>query len=110
MRAAVQCAESFAATNLVGIGMNIWGGLAIIITVWTGIQMMFGGGFAIGEVVSLVLLLGFPWAVLTFYNTAVGTPWGDMTFSTMVSGTGQVVAPGSSSGPSRRFRGSSTMR
>ena len=53
--------------------------------------MMFGGGFAVGEVVSLVLLLGFPWAVLTFYNTAVGTPWGNMTFSTLVSGMGQVV-------------------
>ena len=89
--AAVQCAESFAAANLVGIGMNIWGGLAVIITIWTGIQMMFGGGFAVGEVVSLVLLLGFPWAVLTFYNTAVGTPWGNMTFSYMVSGMGQVV-------------------
>ena len=91
VRAAVQCAESFAAANLVGIGLRIWGGLAVIITVWTGIQMMFGGGFAVGEVVSLVLLLGFPWAVLTFYNTAVGTPWGDMTFSHMVSGMGQVV-------------------
>ena len=91
VRAAVQCAESFAAANLVGIGMNIWGGLAVIITIWTGIQMMFGGGFAVGEVVSLVLLLGFPWAVLTFYNTAVGTPWGNMTFSYMVSGMGQVV-------------------
>ena len=91
VRAAVQCAESFAATNLVPIGWNIWGGLAIIITIWTGIQMMFSGGFAIGDVVSLVLLLGFPWAVLNFYNTAVGTPWGDMTFSHMVSGMGKVV-------------------
>ncbi len=91
VRAAVQCAESFADANLVGIGLRIWGGLAVIITIWTGIQMMFGGGFAIGEVISLILLLGFPWAVLNFYNTAVGTPWGDMTFSHMVSGMGQVV-------------------
>ena len=91
VRAAVQCAESFAAANLVPIGMNIWGGLAIIITIWTGIQMMFGGGFGIGEILSLILLLGFPFAVLTFYNTAVGTPWGNMTFSYMVSGMGQVV-------------------
>ena len=92
VRAAVECAESFAATTMVPVGMNIWQGLAIIITVWTGVQMMFGGGFAIGEVVSLVLLLGFPFAVLTFYNTGVGTPWGDMTFSYMVSGMGQVVS------------------
>ena len=92
VRAAVGCAESFAAATMVPIGLNIWRGLAVIITIWTGIQMMFGGGFAIGEVVSLILLLGFPFAVLTFYNTGVGTPWGDMTFSYMVSGMGQEVA------------------
>ena len=89
--AAVQCAESFAATNLVPIGLNLWAGLAVIITIWTGVQIMFSGSFGIGEIVSLVLLLGFPFAVLTFYNTNVGTPWGDMTFSDMVSGMGQVV-------------------
>ena len=76
VQSAVQCAESFAAGTLVPIGMQLWQGLAIIITIWTGIQMMFGGGFAIGEVVSLILLRGFPYAVLTFYNTDGGTPWG----------------------------------
>lgn len=90
--AAVQCAQSFAASTMVPIGLNIWGGLAIIITVWTGIQMMFAGGFGIGEVVSLVLLLGFPYAVLHFYNRDVGTPWGNMTFTDMVSGMGQEIA------------------
>ena len=92
VRAAVGCAESFAAATMVPIGLNIWAGLAVIITIWTGIQIMFSGGFAIGEVVSLILLLGFPFAVLTFYNTGVGTPWGDMTFPHMVSGMGQVVS------------------
>ncbi len=92
VQSAVQCAESFAAGTLVPIGMQLWQGLAIIITIWTGIQMMFGGGFAIGEVVSLILLLGFPYAVLTFYNTDVGTPWGNMTFSGMVTGMGREVS------------------
>ena len=90
--AAVECAKTFAVTTMVPIGMNIWGGLAIIITVWTGIQMMFAGGFAIGEVVSLVLLLGFPFAVLTFYDLGVGTPWGNFDFIDMVTGAGQNVA------------------
>ena len=74
------------------IGLNIWQGLAIIITVWTGIQMMFGGGFALGEIVSLIFLLGFPLAVLTFYNSAAGTPWGPMTFIEMVYGMGRDVS------------------
>ena len=92
MQAAIVCAEAFAASTLVPIGMDIWSGLAIIVTVWTGIQMMFGGGFNVGEVVSLILLLGFPYAVLTFYNTAVGTPWGNATFSGMVTGMGRTVS------------------
>ena len=92
VRAAVGCAEAFAAATMVPIGLNIWAGLAIIITIWTGIQIMFSGSFGIGEIVSLILLLGFPFAVLTFYNTGVGTPWGDMTFPHMVSGMGQVVS------------------
>ena len=97
VRAAVGCAESFAAATMVPIGLNIWGGLAIIITIWTGIQMMFSGGFGIGEIVSLILLLGFPLAVLIFYNTsfdALWGPalWGDMTFPHMVSGMGQHVS------------------
>ena len=92
VRAAVGCAESFAAATMVPIGLNIWAGLAVIITIWTGIQIMFSGGFGIGEIVSLILLLGFPFAVLTFYNTDVGTPWGNMTFPHMVSGMGQVVS------------------
>ena len=92
VRAAVGCAEAFAAATMVPIGLNIWAGLAIIITIWTGIQIMFSGSFGIGEIVSLILLLGFPFAVLTFYNTDVGTPWGDMTFPHMVSGMGQVVS------------------
>ena len=88
---AIVCAEAFAAARLVPIGMNIWRGLALIIVVWTGIQMMFGGGFAIGQIVSLILLLGFPFAILSFYNTSVNTPWGNATFTTMVTGMGAVV-------------------
>lgn len=88
---AIVCAEAFAATNLVPIGMNIWAGLAVIIVIWTGIQMMFGSGLAMGQVVSLILLLGFPWAILQFYNTSVNTPWGDATFTTMVTGMGALV-------------------
>ena len=92
MRAAVGCAETFANTTMVPIGLNLLRYLAIIITIWTGIQMMFGGGFAIGEVVSLLLLIGFPFAVLSYYAATVATPWGDMSFTRMVSGMGETIA------------------
>lgn len=89
--AALGCAEDFANTTMVPIGLNLLRGLAVIVTIWTGIQMMFGGGFAIGEVVSLVLLIGFPLAVLNGYAATVATPWGNFSFVTMVSGMGQAV-------------------
>ncbi len=92
IKAAVDCAEDFANTTMVPIGLNLFRALAVIITIWTGIQMMFGGGFAIGEVVSLILLLGFPFAVLSFYAATVLTPWGNMSFTRMVSGMGETIA------------------
>ena len=92
IRGAVVCAEDFANTTMVPIGLNLFRALAIIITIWTGIQMMFGGGFAIGEVVSLVLLLGFPYAVLSYYAATILTPWGNMSFTRMVSGMGETIA------------------
>ena len=92
IRAAVVCAEEFANTTMVPIGVKLFRSLAVIIVIWTGIQMMFSGGFAIGEVVSLVLLLGFPWAVLSFYAATVLTPWGNVSFTRMVSGMGENIA------------------
>ena len=89
--AALGCAEDFANTTMVPIGLNLLRGLAVIITIWTGIQMMFGGGFAIGEVVSLALLIGFPLSVLSWYAATVATPWGNFSFVTMVSGMGRAV-------------------
>ena len=90
--AAIDCAGDFAQRHTVPIGMNIWAGLAIIITVWTGIQMMFSGGLAIGEVVSLILLLGFPYAVLVFYTSTAATPWGPMSFIEMIYGMGREIS------------------
>ncbi|MYH29599.1 MAG: hypothetical protein F4137_12270 [Acidobacteria bacterium] len=92
IRAAVVCAEEFANTTMVPIGVRLFRSLAVIIVIWTGIQMMFSGSFAIGEVVSLVLLLGFPWAVLSFYAATVLTPWGNVSFTRMVSGMGENIA------------------
>jgi len=89
--AALGCAEAFANNIMVPIGLRLLRGLAIIITIWTGIQMMFGGGFAIGEVVSLVLLIGFPLAVLSWYAATVVTPWGNFSFVGMVSGMGRMI-------------------
>ncbi len=91
VQSAMRCAAGFADNTLRPIGMRIWAGLALIITIWTGIQMMFSGGFAIGEVVSLALLLGFPLAIMQSYNTPV--PWlGNQTFWQMVAGMGEAVA------------------
>ena len=87
------CAEDFAQQNIIDAFVwDIYWALALIIVIWTGLQVMFGGSFGIGEVVNLVLLLGVPFAILTWYADGVGTPWGDMTFTRMVTGMGITVS------------------
>ena len=87
----VVCATEFARDTLLPIGRRLFASLALIAVVWTGIQVMFAGSFTIGEIISLVFLIGFPFAVLESYATPVGTPWGDMTFPDMVVSMGDVV-------------------
>ncbi len=92
MAAAVMCAEQFAQTDMVPIGFQLWGSFALIIVIWTGVTMMLSGGINMGEIISLVLLLGLPWAILTWYSNPVGTPWGDQTFVRMITAGAQAIA------------------
>lgn len=91
VRAALDCAQLFANQTMTPIGVNLLRALSVIIVIWTGVQMMISRRWDMGEVVSLIFLLGFPWAVLSWYNATVNTPWGAMSFVTMVSGMGRVV-------------------
>ena len=53
-------------------GMQIWQGLALIMLVWTGGQMMLGGaGFQMAAVVRLVIGLSIPLGMLRFYTAAL---------------------------------------
>ena len=91
VNAAVRCAQEFANGTMVPIGWRMFTMLAVIITIWTGVRMMFSGGFDFMEVVSLVFLIAFPMSVLSWYAATTNTPWGNFSFVTLVSGMGQVV-------------------
>ena len=105
VQSARRCAAVFADTVMVAdYGMPIFWSLALIIVVWTGLQIMFGGQFSLGEVINLVFLIGFPWAVLTFYATPA--PFlGNFTFPEMVTGMGSVVAERLVAGTFEAFAG-----
>ena len=61
------CAEAYAAEVLLPTyGQPLYVGLALITIVWTGITMMFSGGVDMGQVISLIFLLGF--VVLLLYS------------------------------------------
>ena len=90
------CAESASATIFLGPGGIAWtlyNAIALIIVVWTGLQIMFSGQFGIGEVVNLVFLLGVPYAILTYYSTPAPTGlWGSFTFTDMITRGGTELA------------------
>ena len=103
VQAARVCAGSYADTVMVAdYGFPLFYAFALIIVVWTGLQMMFGGQFSLGEVVNLALLLGVPYTILTYYDTPA--PFlGGYTFPEMVTGMGSVVAEALVEGAYRQF-------
>ncbi len=94
--AARVCAEQASAAIFLapdGLAWVLFYSFALIIVVWTGLQIMFGGQFGIGEVVNLAMLIGFPFAILTWY--AVPAPlevWGQFTFTDMVTTGATTIA------------------
>ena len=92
VQAARVCAIQFADNVMVAeYGLPIFYSFALIIVVWTGLQMMFGAQFSMGEVVNLAFLLGVPYAILTYYATSA--PFlGGFNFPEMVTGMGSAVA------------------
>ena len=86
------CANEFANNVMVpSYGMPLFYSFALIIIVWTGLTMMFGAQFSMGEVVNLIFLLGVPYAILTYYATPAAF-LGNLTFPDMVTGMGAAVA------------------
>ena len=76
---------------LLHAGEQIWGGLAAIIIVWTGVRIAFsGGGFSGWDIVRLVTAIMVPRAILFYYDTPL--PVGGMTLPESIVGMGSWVA------------------
>ena len=92
VQAARICAIEFANDVMVAdYGLPIFYSFALIIVIWTGLQMMFGAQFNMGELINLAFLLGVPYAILSFYSTPA--PFlGNLNFPEMVTGMGSAVA------------------
>ncbi len=105
--AARVCAEQASAAIFLapdGLAWVLFYSFALIIVVWTGLQIMFGGQFGIGEVVNLAMLIGFPFAILTWY--AVPAPlevWGPFTFTDLVTTGATTIARDLIDGAFREF-------
>lgn len=57
---------------LLGMGNNLWTGLAAIVVVWTGLRIAFSGAsFRPWELVTLIMGLAIPLGMLRFYTAAV---------------------------------------
>jgi len=64
---------------MLAAGMDLWRGLAIVLVVWTGLRIAYGGaGWRAWDLVQLVLTLWVPWLLLSTYDTdipGVGMPF-----------------------------------
>ena len=103
------CAEQASASIFLGAGGLAWQlfyAIAVIIVVWTGIQIMFGGAFGIGEVINLVMLIGVPFAILRYYNTPAPVDlWGAYTFPDLVTRGATTIAQQLVTGAFSQFAG-----
>ena len=93
LRNAALCAAAFSGDVILpDYGVPLFTGLAIILVVWTGVQTMFSGKFDVGEVISLVLFIGFPSMILMSYTPAGGAIWGPSPAPLLVMSLGTDVA------------------
>ena len=67
LREVRNCSLQFAVDEIVPFVRPWFIGLVIIMTVWTGVGMMFAGQFAPGPLVSHLLAVGFAFALFEFY-------------------------------------------
>ena len=78
--AAVECMQDTAIAVFVPLAQRLLAAFAIIILVWTGIQMMLQGGFDLGSLIGTLLSIALPWMILDGYG-AGSYVWGDMAFT-----------------------------
>ena len=90
------CADAFAGgTMRTNFGAPLFGALAVILVVWTGVTIMFSGRFDLAELLSTVLLIGFVAMLLwSFPIPGSGPPvlgpiWGTESFPVLVSSLGR---------------------
>ena len=78
--AAVGCAQDTAIAVFLPLAQRLLAAFAIIILVWTGVQMMLQGGLDMGSLISTLLSIALPVMILDGYG-AGSYVWGDIAFT-----------------------------
>ena len=90
---AQMCAAAFGAAYIAPTyALPILASLLVILVVWTGVQIMFSGRWDVTEVISTVLLAGFPVMILSTYGgtgTGGAAVWGDESLPRLVGSLGE---------------------
>ena len=77
------------APQMMAAGMDLWRGLALIVIVWTGIQMaLAGGGVNMAAIVRMVITLAIPLGMLEFYTVPLPWPGVTLTVPDVITGMG----------------------
>ena len=75
--------------EILDIGIALWGGLAVVLVVWTGVKIAFSGGFDMWVLVQLIMGVMIPLTMLSNYNTPI--PGTSYTFPQIVAAQGAYV-------------------
>ena len=67
-------------------GEAIWTGMATVMVIWVGLKTAFSGDYDLWEIVQLVIGLGIPRTILTFYRNPV--PGTTMSFPELITAQG----------------------
>ena len=77
---AADCAQDTAIAVFMPMAQRLLAAFAIIILVWTGVQMMLQGGFDMGSLLSTLLSIALPFMILDGY-AAGSHVWGNIAFT-----------------------------
>ena len=86
---ALESLTTAAGTEVFTLGNQMFGMLALIVIVLSGLKIAFGGGLQPWEVVRVIIGIWIPWVMLQFYTNNI--PGDDLHLPTHDRGGGQLA-------------------
>ncbi len=88
-QAIARAIDNSARNTVYGWGRDLMRGIAVILIVWTGLQIAFSGTFHRWELIKFVMTLMIPWTMIQSYNSPI--PGVGMSFVDLITDQGTAI-------------------